>query len=185
MRIDAYRSPDSRLRTGSYRVNDEEFFSIAEPISSGILITEFKKNGEVVNQVYNKGSETEKVLAKYLDALGELELLNADAYERVKVEATCTKCGTETIERELDRADIRQVSSVPVVPMFVCRKCGSKFYSMSDAYLKRLVDNNAMLFETNEIELNKNDEVKFVHTLQEYIIRIFASKRIQKLCIKG
>jgi hypothetical protein len=185
MRINAYRSPDSRLRTGSYRVNGQEFFSIAEPTSSGILITEFRKNGEVVNQVYERGGKTDSALAKYLSTFGELEFLNVDAYERVKVDAACTKCGAERIERELDRADINLVSNVPVVPMFVCRKCGSRFYSMSDSYLRRLVENNVMLFETNEIELRKKDEVKFVNTLQEYIIRIFASKRIQKLCIKG
>ncbi|MGA3021003.1 MAG: hypothetical protein ABSD68_03585 [Candidatus Micrarchaeales archaeon] len=185
MKINVYRSPDSRLRTDGYRVNDEEFFSVAELTYSGILITEFKKNGEIVNQIYDRDNDLDNALTKHLGTFGKLEFLDVDAYERVKVNVACAKCGTESIERELDRADIGLVSNVPVVPIFVCRKCGSKFYSMSDAYLKHLVEKNVMLFETNEVELKKKDDAKFMNTLQEYIIRIFASKRIQKLCIKG
>ena len=185
MRIRAYRSPDSRLRTDTYVTGGSECFAVAERVVSGTLITEFKPTGEVVNQVYSKANEVDSALSEYLGNDVKLDFVNTSSYEPVKVDASCMKCGTETIQRELDRQDTKTVYKVSVVPIFVCKTCKTRFYSMTDAYLKRLIENNISLFAAEEIEQRKKNEAEFVHELHEYIIRIFASKRIHKLNFRG
>ena len=185
MKISVYRSPDERLRTEKYASGDGESFSIAERLLSGTLVTDFKGTGEVINQQYVHMGDVREALSKHLGEAASLEFIETQTYEPIKVDATCTNCGTDTVERELDRQDTRTVHKVPVVPIFVCRKCGTKFYSMTDAYLKRLIENNASLFEAEELKQRKEDDAKFVNELQEYIIRIFASKRIHKLNFRG
>ncbi len=185
MKISANRSPDSRLRTEKYNGKGGENFSIAEVTATGTLISEFKYNGEIVNQEHFGSKDSFEMLSVYLKEVAELELADVEAYEKVKVAAACAKCGSTTIERDLDARDTMQLKDVPVVPLFICKKCGAKFYSMSDAYLRNLVGRNASLFETDELAERDRDENKFVHTLQEYIIRIFASKKIHRLEIKG
>jgi hypothetical protein len=186
MRISAYVSPDTRLRTNSYKANDYECFSIAEKLASGTLVTEFKTTGEVVNQTYIKAEDTKSAILEYLGGQVAVEFSEVEAYTPVKVDAKCSKCGADnTIDRALDRQNLSGTTKVPIVPMFVCRKCGTQFYSMTDSYLKRLIENNVSLFEKEEIEQKEVDEAAFVNELQEYIIRIFASKKIHKLNFRG
>lgn len=185
MRIETRRSPDKRLRTDVYKTKEGESFSIAEETASGTLITEFKVNGEILNQLFDSDKDTRRALSEYFGETAELNITDTNVYEHVKVNASCPKCGSEKVERFLDKQETRKISNIPVVPLFVCDKCGSKFYSMSDSYLRRLISSNESLFEADEAAERSKDENKFVHTLQEYIIRIFASKKIQKLTIKG
>jgi hypothetical protein len=184
MKISVYRSPDGRLRTEKYGDGGGSF-CVAEKLASGTLITEFKANGEVLNQAYSKVKEGEGALSEYLGPIASIELVEVPAYELVVVAASCTKCGTETIARDLDRQDTRKVYKVPVIPLFVCSTCKTRFYSLTDAYLKRLIEGNVSLFEKGEIEQRDKNEMEFVHELHEYIIRIFASKRIHKLNFRG
>jgi len=181
--VKACRSTDGRLRTENYRAGGAAFFSIAEMTTNGSLVTEFKENGEVVNQVYADNKDSLKALANYLG--GEVSATNNGEYAHVKVAASCSKCGTESIERELDQKENKTIASIPVVPLFICKKCKSKYYSLSDAYLQNLIVRRESLFEAAELKEKNADENKFVSTLQEYVIRIFASKKIQRLHIKG
>lgn len=183
MRLDAQRSPDGRLRTSSYKRDGGERFCVSEETLSGTLVTEFKNNGEVVNQVYADKKGPEKVLAAYLGTQ-KLSIKETDAYEHVKVRANCTRCGNESIERAMDQQESGKISEVPVVPLFVCKRCKTRFYSMSDEYLKHLVSRKESLFEADEVAEQNRDESRFVHTLQEYIIRIFASKKIERLRVR-
>jgi ribosomal protein L44E len=185
MKLDARMSPDRRLRTESYKTSDGENFCIAEETLSGTLITEFKSSGEVVNQVFAEKRDAPRMLSEYLGGTTELNIKEANMYERVKIKATCTKCGGENIERLMDQQEARSIREIPVVPLFLCKSCGSKFYSMSDAYLRQLISRKESLFEAKEMSERNINEDKFVKTLQEYIIRIFASKKIQRLKIKG
>lgn len=138
-----------------------------------------------MDQVYSETKDTAKALSEYLGGAAELKVAETDKYEHVVVKASCTKCGEKSIERALDQQQAGKISEVPVVPLFLCKKCGSKFYSMSDAYLRRLVARKESLFEADEAAEKKLDEGKFVGTLQEYIIRIFASKKIHRLKIES
>jgi hypothetical protein len=50
--------------------------------------------------------------------------------------------------------------------------------------MNALIKRNAELFEKDEVEEMKKDHDRFVNTLNEYVIRIFASKKITRLIVK-
>jgi hypothetical protein len=185
MKISAYRSPDSRLRTDNYKKDESECFSIAETLMSGALVTEFKDTGEVINQIYFTKKDVKDAISIYLGNTVIIDFVDVQAYTPVTVGIPCSKCGADAIARSLDGQDTTKTRDVSVVPLFVCKKCGARFYSMTDSYLKRLIENNISLFEKEEIDQKKKDDAEFVRELQEYIIRIFASKRIHRLKFQG
>lgn len=95
--------------------------------------------------------------------------------------ALCTKCGNLGLYRELDLVSPDRIREVPVMPIFICKKCSQKHYSLTDEYLKYLVLSNKQLFESAELKEIDTDLESSINTLKEYIIRIFASKRISKV----
>lgn len=188
MKLSVYKSPDDRLRTESYSAEGGSVFCLAETTAWGTLVSKFKTNGEIVDRVENEGTKDAKqALMTYFNGIAELHILETPVYQHVKAAAVCTRCGAETVERELDQHQTKSMREISVVPIFVCKKCGTKYYSITNEYVKNLISKHdpRMLFKPDEIaEMNK-DESKFVNTLVENIIRIFASKKIQKLNIKG
>lgn len=181
MILEARRSGDMRIRTDTYETDHGTVFCLAEPVQKGTLITEFHSNGEVLDQVLSEMKEAEPALAKHLDGSATLHVTDADAYERVSVSAACGECGSGQIRREFDARDPGSIGEVPVVPIFVCGSCGSRYYQLGDAYLRRIVSRKSELFEKAELEEMDKNEAAFVDTLQENIIRIFASKKIKRL----
>jgi hypothetical protein len=109
-----------------------------------------------------------------------LEIIDVDQYKQIEMKAKCSGCGNIGLVRELDTHQAKSIVDVPVVPIFVCKKCGHKHYSLTDQYLKTLVASNKDLFEPSELEEINKDGYGSINTLKEYIIRIFASKRISK-----
>jgi len=177
--LKAERSKDMRIMTSFYELNGTSRFCIAEPTKLGTLITEFFENGEVARQKYIRSSNTEQELVKFLGEKVEITDTQKE-YNRVKVKARCSVCGGE-IARELDLKAPSEIENVPVVPLFVCTACNTKFYNMTDEMLKSLVAEHEDLFEKDEIEEKSKDEEAFIETLQANIIRIFASKKIYRL----
>ena len=181
MRIEACRSADGRLRTARYPFGKGTRFCLAEETARGTLITEFGSDGEVLDQSCVAAKGADAALAEYLKGIGELGVSGSGLpYEPVGVKAACAKCGGAVV-RELDLKAPREIGAVPVVPMFVCRNCKSRHYLLTDEYLRRLVQRRPGLFERGEIGEKEADERAFMNTLQEYVIRIFASKRISRL----
>ncbi|MGC8628624.1 MAG: hypothetical protein ACP5T4_00195 [Candidatus Micrarchaeia archaeon] len=178
MSVKAYESNDRRIRTEPYPKSGLLVFSIAEPTKLGILLTEFSQEGEVIRQEYRKSSNALQELSTFVG--NELELYYSTAYEPVKVAAKCKKCGGE-IARELDLKAPGEIQDVPIVPMYVCRSCKAKYYSLSDSLLSSLVHSREDLFEKDELAELHADEEAFIERLQEIILRIFASKRILRL----
>ncbi len=177
-----YMSPDSRYKTSSYERNGKPRFCLSEKTRKGTLITEFSMAGKITDQIYLKEKMPEDSLRDYLGKEINVEKINA--YERIKVSASCKKCGMENkISRELDLAVISYVDNVPAVPMFKCTGCGERFYAMSDEYLELLVSRNKDLFKKEELEEIEKDRISSIKQLDEYIIRIFASKKITRLVI--
>lgn len=178
------RGMDGRYRSDAYSDADGERFCVAEKTAKGVLVTEFMSSGEVRNQIYYREGGAEERMRSYLKDYGELEMRDVKTCEAVVVQAECPSCGSSTLARELDLVEPRNIVHVPVVPMFVCSKCYKKFYSISDSYIRRLVEGNKDLFTDEELAMKAKDEGEFVHTLQEYVIRMFAAKRIQRMKIK-
>lgn len=181
MTLRAYRSGDKRIKTEYY--NSGKSFAMAEVIGNGSLLTEFDSNGEIINQIFSQKKDGNVLLEEYVKPHGKLEITGTEFYAPVKVNAVCTKCGSGEIYRELDSSAPNDISKVPVVPLFICKQCRTKFYSMSDRYLRNLVASNPQLFEKDELLERDKDESAFVAKLQDNIIRIFAAKKINKLKI--
>jgi hypothetical protein len=169
-----------RYRSMSYVSNGEKGFCVAEQTRKGALVTEFNEHGVAVNQVYHKDVEAESLLKDYLKHVGSVEIRAGDYYERVYSNSACNQCGGRVV-RELDLKEPESIAEVPVVPIFVCTECSKKYYSMSKSYLRHLVNENQDLFEKRDLEEKEKDIDAFINTLNEYIVRVFASKKISKL----
>ena len=185
----AYRSPEGRYRTEKHMIGNVDGFLIAEGVADGTLITEFAATGEILGLFLSEDKDTESVLRNFVYRSNpgiEIMVEAVKSYEKVALKATCIGCGKEdSIFREMDFADPGLVKNVPVVPLFRCTSCGKRYYSMTDEYLKALVHNNTSLFSGEELEEKRKDEALFIKTLHEYIIRIFASKKISRVRTKA
>lgn len=174
--MNVYRSA-GRIKTDVYEREGLKF-CLVEDTFKGTLITEFNLDCEVVNQNYLQNHNVLHELSSYVGSL--LEINDVGEYKQIEMKAKCTECGNVGLVRELDTHQAKSIVNIPVVPIFVCRKCGHKHYSLTDQYLKTLVANNKHLFEPSELEEINKDRYGSINTLKEYIIRIFASKRISR-----
>jgi hypothetical protein len=178
-----YISNDGRIITQTYLKGGQTRFCLAEKTSEGTLITEFNEHSEVVNQVYEKDPHHEGNLYKYLGADERKEVLTGD-YRGIMIHAKCRHCGNIGLKRALDLIAPPDITEVPVVPLFVCGSCRSLHYSLTDDYLRVLVNSKSELFEKEELDRMRGDAAGSVKLLQEYIIRIFASKKISRIKIE-
>ncbi|MDE1827540.1 MAG: hypothetical protein KGH65_00035 [Candidatus Micrarchaeota archaeon] len=184
MRLIVYRSPDGRLRSDFYDASGERVFAVAERTAHGILVSEFNQDGEVVDQAYRKSNMALVELASFLKkAAEELQVEETDQYVSVRVNALCDDCRTDSIRREMEILDPATVTSIPVIPLFVCTRCGKKYYSMHPGYLKNLARRNSELFDGEEEKFRQRDEEAFMREIQEYMIRVFASKKLARMKI--
>ncbi|MEM0087261.1 MAG: hypothetical protein QW774_02265 [Candidatus Micrarchaeaceae archaeon] len=179
MVIRAARSADGRYRTELYNRYGGKCFAVSEKIGGGILISEFGSNGVLMDQIYKRGDEPFSALSEYIAAAGDrLELDSSGKYKQVLLDATCTSCGSRTLVREYDTMGLDGIKSAKVVPIFICKNCGSRFYSISWRYMEKLVSEHIDLFEEDELKKYYSDKKAFMNELNEYVIRIFASKKI-------
>ena len=172
----AYKSSNGKVRTASI----DGKFVIADELKDGSLITVFNENGEVLDQRILKGKSVEEGLEYYV---GPIKIVESE-YKEVEINAACQRCGKKSIRRELDLVDTRKMSNVPVVPIYVCTSCGQGFYSLTKEYLKKIVDEHLDLLSAEESREREKNEEAFINELNEYIIRIFASKKLMRIKIE-
>jgi hypothetical protein len=170
-----FRSNDTRLRSDFYINGGRRLCCLIEKTQNGMLITELNERGLVEKQVYMRPDDP-----FYVNLTRGMEIIESGDYKGMNVDAACTSCNG-ILARELDLIHPSVINTVPVVPSYICKGCSKRFYSMTDTYLKSLVADKKELFDEKDLkELSVNEEV-FVSTLQEYIIRIFASKKISRI----
>ncbi len=174
------RSDDGRVMSQSYDAGGESAFCLAEQAAMGVLITEFNSDSEVNNQVATQGNDCVQELSKYT-GIDEFGIKNAGRYTGIRIEAQCSKCGNTGLLRELDRHAPSKITDVPVIPIFLCSKCGVRHYSLTDRYLGHLVSAGTDLFNDDELAEIGKDAHDAVKALQEHVIRIFASKKIYRI----
>ncbi len=177
------RSKESRYRTELYSRKGSNRFCVVEKVVKGILLTEFNSDGEVLVQLLNAGSDPEKALKEFTGTK-ELQVTDTDSYVPVRLNAECVACKCAEVVREMDLMQPSEIKETPVVPLYVCSSCRKKYYTMTDEYLHFLVGANLDLFDQNELGERTADEPLFIKTLQQYIIRIFAAKKISHIAIK-
>ena len=170
-----------RYRTQGYAIGGSDVFTVSEKTSAGVLLTDFNVHGEVISQRYLKKSDAVEELRQHVPEGYEVSVAAWGAYAPVMLDVECSSCSRRTVVRELDLVEPSLITNIPVVPIFVCRSCNKKYYSMTRSYLTSLVDSNPDLFEKEELAMREKDEEKFIDTLNEYIIRIFASKNIKRI----
>lgn len=181
MSLILYRSDDGRVKSGPYKRYGMSLFSLAESTAEGMLITEFESCGQVANQTYSKGGGgAEAALKEYL-GVADAYVVESGRYGGVVSSSACSACGKAGLGRELDLKAPSEIHGVPVAPIFVCAACGARHYSMTDRYLKSLVLAGREMFVGEELAEVDSDVDASVASMQEYIIRIFASKKISRM----
>jgi hypothetical protein len=168
-------------RVRIHHPNGTEIF-IIESIGQGkgLLLTVFKYRYGVIEQKLIEGGSMDAEIERINSAaaLGKAPIVYEDGPAEVDTGVLCSRCRKGAVVRELDLVAPKTMKDIPVVPVFACRSCGSRFYSITKEYLSQLAKENTALFEVNELAEKDVDEGAFINELQEYIIRIFASKRI-------
>ena len=163
---------------GRYKVHvSESVVLIFEKTRKGVLTTSIDKRLGVLDQEYVDAIDMDgAIMSRVPDARS---VVAVDDMTKTVLERPCKMCGTNLV-RELDFAEPYALDDVPVVPIFRCGKCDKRYYSMTKEYLSRLVDRNNGLFSADESGEIAKDREKGINTLNEYIIRIFASKKISR-----
>ncbi len=183
MLVESYKDSDGRIKTETYVKDGTQFFCIAETIKDGVLITEFNQRCEVTDQVLSPDRIALAALSAYL-GIKEMKVINRAEYSGINPKAECSSCSSIGMHRKLDKVPPSEISDVPVIPIFVCNNCHKNHYSLTDAYLSNLVKRNAHLFDETERSEIGQDTEKSIKTINEYIIRIFASKKISRMQVK-
>lgn len=150
-----------------------------ELVNGAVLESLFDADGGILRQKLHENSSKEGMSATsaLLERFAEKEgifVMGEREFREIKLKKGCPKCGKEELKREL--------SPVPVMPIYICSDCDSRSYHLTDDYLEYLVENNKELFDGKELQEMSGSREKFTAELKEYVIRIFASKRIA--CIK-
>ncbi len=184
MRIKAYRSPDKRLRTETFRTPAGAMFCVAEPMAWGTLVSKFKESGEIVDRVENeRARSTNEALDMYLTGFATLEVLETDSFEHVRARAACSSCGGMAVEREMDRMRTENMREAPVIPVFVCTNCGSRFCLVNDDYVKNMISKYSRYIAMEKGQ--STESAAFISSVKDNIIRSFASQNIKKLEVKA
>ncbi len=175
------RSDDGRVKL-EYSKDGKERIALWEPFGVGVFETIFDKDGAVLfqNLLYNQGNKQsmiEGLLKKHLDSVN-IDKATRTEYTEVKLKKKCPGCGAMLLERVID---LKDDPNVPVMPIYVCSGCKTRSYYLSDAYLEHLLKTNESLFSQEERSYMDSNKTGFVDELKEYIIRIFASKRIMRI----
>ena len=173
---------ERRFRTEKYVVDGKERYSLFELINDGVLITDFNCDGEVLDQVCHMGRDIIKEAGAHISSNGGVA--NFTKYDGLKVNGRCLGCNSRNIKREFDLINPGEIRNVPVMPIFICLDCKSKLISVTDEYVSALAKRNPHLFEKSEIEEKGNDWDGFIRELKQYIISVFAAKRIKRLAFE-
>ncbi len=154
-----------------------------EPMTGGVVETMFDGDGAILRQILipqkNK-EDTDFHLIRFINSNG---IKNAKESSEILAEITlkkpCPGCGNTELKRFT--GDLSDPRKAPVMPIYVCTSCRAQSYHLSDRYLEYLVDVNNELFSENEREEFAKNRSAALSELREYIIRIFASKKITRI----
>ncbi len=141
------------------------------------LETTFAADGAVLLQRHMKLNDAELngiINETLIEA--KISKVSQKEYSDVKISKSCPKCGADTLQRYVEA--FASKDEIPVMPIYYCNGCTTKSFYLTNQYLEYLVETNRELFEENEkLELER-DKSKAIGELREYIIRMFASKKI-------
>lgn len=176
----AFLARDGQRTKLDYSLDGINLTKLWEQRREGLLETTFDSGGAIIRQqlVKAKGPETEGRISDFIKQ-SKITDLKERKYESIRLNKPCPRCGTDSLTRYVEAFSTSK--EIPVMPLYYCPNCKGKSFSLTDAYLEYLVHNNKELFGEKELaELDRNS-ASFIKELHEYIIRIFASKRIMQI----
>ncbi len=160
-----------------YSIGEDPAIETFEDVRIGILETSFDANGEVLDQkLLKREIGIEEAARSFLEGI-EGEIMAAE-YKDVETAKACPKCGSTNVKRDIGAL---KEDGIPIVPRYVCMDCGTHSYRLTDRYLEKLVYSNKPMFSKEELDALDKDSTAFMKELKEYIIRIFASKKIMEI----
>ncbi len=176
----------SRSRDGKvmlqYQHGGERRVALWEPLSGGAIAeTIFDSEGAVLRMSMLKGGtdcagEIDCHMGRLISQ-AKLDRVLTGEYSDIRLKKSCPSCGAGPLSRF--RGD--DGANLPIMPVYVCGSCSGKCYHLTDPYLEYLVTNNRDLFSAQEQTQLDADKAAFLAELKEYIIRIYASKRIMRI----
>ncbi len=175
--IKIYKKAESRYITETDYEGSKKI-KVYERTNEGVLVTEIIKSVGVLSQRYFKSETIPNILFKEYG--NDYLIEEKKDLEKTSLEKLCTSCSGK-IFRELEFLEPFNIKAIPVVPIFRCSSCGKRFYSMTDKYLEELVSEHKEMFEKDDIEEFGKNKEEFINTLNAYIIRIFASQKINRV----
>jgi hypothetical protein len=167
--------------TGKVRIDYDDCGVMAtvlfEPVGDHTLESRFDRIGSVTDQRLIDSNDVRRAAENFVVSMG------ADAeirqYREVTLQKECPGCGNAPLSRYIET--LRSPTKAPVMPLYVCGRCGTKGYHLTDEYLGNLVHGNMSMFDASELSELGKDEKAFMEELRAYIIRIFASQRIMNI----
>lgn len=149
-----------------------------EPRKKGVLHTTFDHDGAIICQrLIKPGMGADEIASAFIKDSG-IGSPEERPFEPVMLNRPCPTCGRGQLSRY---AEAFSLEDAPVMPLYYCMGCKGKSFHMTDAYLRYLVYNNRGLFEGKELAELDGNSASFIKELHEYVIRIFASKKITQI----
>ncbi len=160
-----------------YELGNKEETVLWESIKeTHALQTSFNAEGGIIDQ---KLLKLEQYTIRHLadDFIGREGIdVREGVFEEVKLDKQCPHCGKHAIKRFSQ--GISEPSAVPVMPMYICMECKGQSYFLTDEYLDVLIKKHKDMFESAELEELSKNEQTFIKEVKEYIIRVFAAKKV-------
>jgi DNA-directed RNA polymerase subunit M/transcription elongation factor TFIIS len=170
-------SNDNKVKL-EYEDDGKNRIVLWELFKGGLLETVHDQQGAILKQSIFK-NEKNNILNDRIGSVIKKALITKTTeseYIEVKLDKKCPSCGNQPLKMVSDFSQGK--SNVPVMPIYKCTECNGKGYYLTDEYLEQLITEQAALFTSKEKEEMEANRVAFKAQLNEYIIRIFASKRI-------
>ena len=154
-----------------------------EPMDGGVVETVFDGDGIVIRQILmpqKNREDTDFHLIRFINSNGIKDARESnETLTEITLKKQCPGCGNPELKRFTE--NLTDPKKAPVMPIYVCTSCKAHGYHLSDRYLEYLVDvNNSLFSEKERAEFAKNRSAA-LSELREYIIRIFASKKIARI----
>jgi len=143
--------------------------------SKAALKTTFDSEGGILDQrIIRLDKSLEETVGSFIES--ETLLVKKTDYKKVKLNKNCPSCGSQSLVRYAEH--VSNPEEIPTVPKYLCADCNSESYYLTDSYLNRLVDEHPHLFSEGELSNRNRNSEAFIRELKEYIIKIFAAKKV-------
>lgn len=151
-------------------------------LNKGIFAIEYNSDLAVISQEIISATPAElmdQIILNLKKESNAIQIVNVTSIKKISLPYLCPFCGSPSLELKIysDSKD-KDLSSFPVIPIAVCKKCNRESIYLSDDLLKKLVSSNLNLFRAEELAEMSKDNDKFLKELRAYIVAVFGKRHI-------